>query len=102
MVGDHCHERALFFVQPYTGEFVKIPQSGARQDLSSLAASMPSPAFTFQHGVPWMRIHLVALMIVGFCLAALPSQAAEPSATGLWEQYDDATGKVSGWFYVSE
>src|SRR5882672_6758327 len=46
---------------------------------------------------------LVALFAVGHAVPA-PAQSAkaEPSAVGLWEQVDDASGKPEGWFRIIE
>ena len=40
--------------------------------------------------------------LVGCTGAALPVQAAEPTAAGLWEKKDDQTGKSVGWFVFVE
>jgi uncharacterized protein (DUF2147 family) len=51
-----------------------------------------------------MRRQLAAHTIIGLsilCLGA-PVDAQEPSATGLWQQLDNETGKSNGWFFISE
>src|SRR5215470_9487971 len=41
-----------------------------------------------------------ALVLVG--AMGLPVRAAEPTATGLWEQVDEKTGKPESWFKITE
>jgi uncharacterized protein (DUF2147 family) len=52
-----------------------------------------------------MRLYLAALLVMavpGLCLGVPPVAAQEPSAVGLWQQVDDSTGKIQGWFIISE
>ncbi|HKF08672.1 MAG TPA: DUF2147 domain-containing protein [Xanthobacteraceae bacterium] len=51
-----------------------------------------------------MRVYLAALMIVvsSLALQGQSARAAEPSAAGLWQQVDKATGKPDAWFLVTE
>ena len=48
-----------------------------------------------------MRVSLRTLIAIAFCFWAIPAPAADPIATGLWEQVDE-NGKISGWFVVFE
>lgn len=45
-------------------------------------------------------IALVAAIASSFWISAL--SPAELTAVGLWQQYDDASGKSQGWFLISE
>src|SRR5437870_3468745 len=53
-----------------------------------------------------MRTYLQKLIIAGAVAltgaVGLPLRAAEPSATGLWEQVDEKTGQAESWFKISE
>jgi uncharacterized protein (DUF2147 family) len=52
-------------------------------------------------GVSLQRSLIVGLVLL-FGVAALPLRAAEPTATGLWEQADERTGKPESWFKITE
>jgi len=52
-------------------------------------------------GVSLQRSMIVGLVLL-FGVAALPLRAAEPTATGLWEQADERTGKPESWFKITE
>ena len=46
---------------------------------------------------------LTIALAAAFCLVlGFGASAAEPTATGLWQQVDDKTGEVGGWFLVFE
>jgi uncharacterized protein (DUF2147 family) len=44
----------------------------------------------------------IALAIVFGSVLGFEANAAEPTATGLWQQVDDKTGEVGGWFLLFE
>ena len=45
---------------------------------------------------------MVAAAVLLIVAAASPVRAAEPTATGLWEQVDENTGKPESWFKITE
>jgi uncharacterized protein (DUF2147 family) len=45
---------------------------------------------------------LILAVFVSLNAAVCAVQAAEPTATGLWEQIDDKTGKPESWFQIFE
>jgi len=45
---------------------------------------------------------IVAAAVLLIVAAASPVRAAEPTATGLWEQVDENTGKPESWFKITE
>jgi uncharacterized protein (DUF2147 family) len=50
-----------------------------------------------------MKIRFLALLaVVAPILWINPLPAAEFSAAGLWQQFDDASGKTQGWFLIAE
>jgi uncharacterized protein (DUF2147 family) len=49
-----------------------------------------------------LRRSIVLAGVVLVASAALPLRAAEPAATGLWEQVDERTGKPESWFKITE
>jgi hypothetical protein len=57
-----------------------------------------------------MRYHIAALMIISLAGVGLgtrspdaqPAPSQEQSATGLWQQVDEDTGKTRGWFLIFE
>jgi Uncharacterized protein conserved in bacteria (DUF2147) len=76
-------------------EFVKLPYSGATR----------SRLRTDSDGDTWMRRYLATLLIMvlpALGLGAHKLAAQEPSATGLWQQIDQDTGKSQGWFLIFE
>jgi uncharacterized protein (DUF2147 family) len=52
-----------------------------------------------QASLPRSMVAAAVLLIVA---AASPVRAAEPTATGLWEQVDENTGKPESWFKITE
>ena len=52
-----------------------------------------------------MRAGLAALIVLALSavlIEAAPAQPSEPSAVGLWEQVNGATGKPNAWFLITE
>ena len=49
-----------------------------------------------------MRALTIALATVFCSVLGFEASAAEPTATGLWQQVDDKTGEVGGWFLLFE
>ena len=50
-----------------------------------------------------MKFVSVVAAVISLNVAALAAPAgSEPSATGLWEQVDDKTGKPESWFSITE
>src|SRR5262245_8175110 len=49
----------------------------------------------------WLQRSVIAVVLL-FGSVALPVRAAEPTATGLWEQVDEKTGKPESWFKITE
>ena len=45
---------------------------------------------------------IATTLLLCLCLAAPRVEAQEPSAVGLWQQVDPSSGKIGGWFIVSE
>src|SRR5262249_50096020 len=50
----------------------------------------------------WLQRSVIAVLVLLFGSVALPLRAAEPTATGLWEQVDEKTGKPESWFTLPE
>jgi uncharacterized protein (DUF2147 family) len=46
------------------------------------------------------RVALAGALLLG--AAGFPLRAAEPTATGLWEQVDEKSGKPESWFRIAE
>src|SRR5437868_1172487 len=57
---------------------------------------------TFAVGRIGMRIRLIGLLAIAPILWAGAVSAAELSATGLWQQFDEVSGKSEGWFLIAE
>jgi uncharacterized protein (DUF2147 family) len=49
-----------------------------------------------------MRALTIALTVVFCSVLGFGASAAEPTAIGLWQQVDDKTGEVGGWFLLFE
>ena len=49
-----------------------------------------------------MRALTIALATVFCSVLGFEASSAEPTATGLWQQVDDKTGEVGGWFLLFE
>ncbi len=45
---------------------------------------------------------MIVACVTVFAVHVLPAQVAEPTAVGLWQQVDEATGRTQGWFLISE
>jgi uncharacterized protein (DUF2147 family) len=50
----------------------------------------------------WLQRSVIAVLVLLFGSVALPLRAAEPTATGLWEQVDEKTRKPESWFKITE
>jgi len=49
-----------------------------------------------------LRKSMIMTAVVLMGATGLPVRAAEPTATGLWEQVDEKTGKPESWFKITE
>jgi uncharacterized protein (DUF2147 family) len=50
----------------------------------------------------WLQRSVIMGALLVIAAAGVPLRAAEPTATGLWEQIDEKTGKPESWFKIQE